>query len=115
MAVGYVLIGVACLNEEYIASFYVSLFASVILGVVSALGESTILGFCKGFPSSIVGYFGSGTGFAGVVGSGVVLLTSLVFKVKNIGTLFFIVTPTAIIYFLAFWWVYNKKSKHPYI
>ena len=73
MAVGFLTISVACLFPEHISAFYLSLVASIILGVVSSLGESTTLGFCKGFPSTVVGYFGSGTGFAGVFGAGVFL------------------------------------------
>lgn len=74
MAVGFLVISLACTYNTYVASFYISLVASVVLGTVSAMGESTTLGFCKGFPSTVVGYFGSGTGFAGVFGSGMILL-----------------------------------------
>ena len=73
MAIGFIVISFACTYNTHEAAFYVSLVASVVLGTVSAFGESTTLGFCKGFPSSVVGYFGSGTGFAGVFGSGMIL------------------------------------------
>ena len=43
-------------------------------GIATSIGICTILGFCKGFPSSTVGYFGSGTGFAGIFGSGIIIL-----------------------------------------
>jgi MFS family permease len=115
MIIGFLLIGLACTYDTHISSFYLSLFASVILGVVSALGESTTLGFCKGFPSTVVGYFGSGTGFAGVFGAGVVLLATSVLKISNIGNLFFAIIPTSIIYFLAFWWINRMKARHPYV
>ncbi len=74
MAIGFIVISFACTYNKVVASFYVSLVASVVLGTVSAFGESTVLGFCKGFPSTVVGYFGSGTGFAGVFGSGFILI-----------------------------------------
>ena len=74
MSIGFLTISFACTYNKYEASFWISLVSSVILGTVSAFGESTTLGFCKGFPSSVVGYFGSGTGFAGVFGSGIILL-----------------------------------------
>ena len=74
MAIGFIVISFACTYNTNVASFYVSLLASVVLGTVSAFGESTVLGFCKGFPSTVVGYFGSGTGFAGVFGSGFILI-----------------------------------------
>ena len=74
MFVGFILIAFACTYDTNMASFYVSLLAAVFLGIMSALGESTVLGFCKGFPSTVVGYFGSGTGFAGVFGAGILLI-----------------------------------------
>jgi battenin len=74
MTIGFLVISFACTFNEYEASFYFSLVASVVLGTVSSFGESTTLGFCKGFPSTVVGYFGSGTGFAGVFGSGIILI-----------------------------------------
>lgn len=74
MFLGFLIIALACTFNKYKASFFISLLASVILGTVSAFGESTTLGFCKGFPSTVVGYFGSGTGFAGVFGSGTILI-----------------------------------------
>jgi MFS family permease len=115
MILGFLLIALACTYDTHIASFYLSLFASVILGVVSALGESTTLGFCKGFPSTVVGYFGSGTGFAGVFGAGLVLLATSILKIRNIGSLFFAIIPTSILYFLAFWWINRMKARHPYV
>jgi hypothetical protein len=70
----FIIIAFACTYTENVASFYISLFASVLFGISVALGESTSLGFCKGYPSEVVGYFGSGTGFAGVFGSGIILV-----------------------------------------
>lgn len=113
MALGFLTIALACTYNQYQASFYVSLVASVFLGIVSSLGESTTLGFCKGFPSSVVGFFGSGTGFAGIFGSGSVLV------LNSIGlsdaAIFYIIMPTVIPYFLAFWWISTIKKQYPYI
>jgi MFS family permease len=113
MLIGFLLIAFACTFDKNVASFYVSLLAAIFLGIVSAFGESTTLGFCKGFPSTVVGYFGSGTGFAGVFGAGSLLILSSL-KVP-LGTIFFIITPTAIPYFLSFLWINRMKNKHPYI
>ena len=113
MAIGFLIISLACTFNTIEASFFISLFASVILGTVSALGESTTLGFCKGFPSTVVGYFGSGTGFAGIFGSGMILI--LQSAGLSDGAIFFIITPTVIPYFLAFWWISRIKAKYPYI
>lgn len=114
MIIGFLLIGFSSTYNTHVAAFYISLLASVILGITCALGESTVLGFCKGFPGTVVGYFGSGTGFAGVFGSGIVLLSTLVLKMDNIGILFFYSTITSIVYFFAFWWINKMKAKHPY-
>ncbi len=113
MGLGLVIISLACTYNKNVASFYVSLVASVILGIVCSFGESTNLGFCKGFPSTIVGYFGSGTGFAGVFGSGYILLLQSL-GLSN-ALIFFIVTPAAIPYFLSFFWINRMKARHPYV
>ena len=113
MLFGFLLIAFACTYDQNMAFFYVSLLAAVFLGVMSALGESTVLGFCKGFPSAVVGYFGSGTGFAGIFGAGILL----VLRSANVslGVIFFIVTPTVVPYLLGFWWINRMKTRHPYV
>lgn len=113
MFLGFLIISLACTFDQYKASFYLSLVASVILGTVSAFGESTTLGFCKGFPSTVVGYFGSGTGFAGVFGSGMILALKSA-DMQN-GQIFFSIMPSVIPYCLAFWWVNRMKAKYPYV
>lgn len=113
LMVGFLIISFCCTFKEHEISFWLSLLSSIILGTGSALGESTTLGFIKGFPSSVVGYFGSGTGFAGMFGSGIILI--LKGAGLNNGQIFFIITPTVIPYFLAFWWIYRVKERHPYI
>ena len=113
MVLGFLLIAFACTYDQNMASFYVSLLAAVFLGVMSALGESTVLGFCKGFPSDVVGYFGSGTGFAGIFGAGILLVLSS--ANVSLGAIFFIVTPTVIPYLIGFWWLNRMKTRHPYV
>jgi uncharacterized membrane protein YhhN len=46
--------------------FVVAVLASSLVGFGQGLGEATVLGFLKGFPSFTVGYVSSGTGFAGL-------------------------------------------------
>lgn len=50
--------------------FYLALISSMFVGVSSSIGESLIVGFLKGFPSHLIAGWSSGTGFAGVYGSG---------------------------------------------
>eukprot|EP00826_Nyctotherus_ovalis_P029771 TRINITY_DN2361_c0_g1_i4.p2 TRINITY_DN2361_c0_g1~~TRINITY_DN2361_c0_g1_i4.p2 ORF type:complete len:189 (-),score=25.52 TRINITY_DN2361_c0_g1_i4:585-1151(-) len=82
MVLGYLLISVSCLlSSTTVYSFFISLGASCIHGLTSCFGESVILGYLKGFPADLVVGWSSGTGFAGVVGAGlVVLLTALDFE-----------------------------------
>jgi len=37
---------------------------------MQAFGETTMLGYCKCFSSQLIGLWSSGTGFAGIFGSG---------------------------------------------
>ena len=113
MILGFLLIAIACTFNHFMTSFYISLASSIILGTVSSLGESTTLGFCKGFPSAFVGYFGSGTGFAGIFGSGIILVL-LSFGLSN-AHIFYIIAPTVIPYFLSFWWISRIKERYQYI
>ena len=54
--------------------FYVAIFASILIGISSSMGEATFLGYCNGFPSHVVGFVSSGTGCAGLTGTGTLLL-----------------------------------------
>jgi battenin len=108
----YIIIAFAATFNEDKASFFIALVSSILFGVGSALGESTTLGFCKGFPSNLVGFFGSGTGFAGIFGSGILLILKGV-GLDN-GPIFFIVGPSVIPYFLAFYWLHLQKKRHVY-
>lgn len=109
----FVLIAFCVFYESIEAMFYVSLAASIIVGIGSALGEATNIGFLKTFPGDTIGYYGSGTGFAGITGA-------LIFLALNAcglsdGAIYLIAAPTAIPYFLSFLWLNNQKKKYPYI
>jgi hypothetical protein len=58
-------------NKEY--KFWIALFASTMIGVACALGESNLVAFLKSFPSKTVGFWGSGTGLAGLLGTTMLL------------------------------------------
>ena len=108
MSLGFLIIAIACTFNMGKRSFWLAIFAALLFGIASSLGESTTLGFCKGFPSTIVGHFGSGTGFAGVFGSGIFLLLTSIGL--SDGTIFFLVIPTVIPYFISFYWISSIKS-----
>ena len=54
--------------------FYTCLVGSVLCGSICALGEAVVLGFLKAYPSGLVTGWSSGTGMAGIMGSGTYLL-----------------------------------------
>ena len=54
--------------------FILSLFASIICGAFTSVGSSTIVGFMKAIPAENVLGWSSGTGIAGISGSGTYLL-----------------------------------------
>ena len=53
--------------------FVVAVLASCLIGISCGMGEATFLGFLKGYPSHTVGFVSSGTGFAGLSGTGTLL------------------------------------------
>jgi len=93
--------------------FYFSLIASILIGVQSSLGESTMIGFLKNFPGETVGFYGSGTGFAGIFGSGTLII------LKAIGlsdaAIYLIASPTLLPYMFSFWWLDKQKVKYVFI
>jgi len=72
--IAFILVSVAAFNSEHKAFFAVAVLACVFVGVSCGLGEATFLGFLKGFPGHMVGYVSSGTGFAGLSGTGTLLV-----------------------------------------
>ena len=54
--------------------FLLALFATFMMGNACALGECINLAFNKSFPSEYVVGFSSGSGFAGVLGTGILLV-----------------------------------------
>ena len=62
--------------------FYVSLVGSVMCGSMQALGEAVIVGYLKAFPADLINGWSSGTGMAGVMGSGTYILLHGVAKLS---------------------------------
>jgi len=95
------------------AMFYISLMASIIVGIGCSLGESVNLGFLKTFPGNTIGYYGSGTGMAGITGA--LILIALRPTGLSDGAIYLVVIPTAIPYLLCFLWMDRQKKKYPYV
>mmetsp|Transcript_31268 Transcript_31268/g.42493 ORF Transcript_31268/g.42493 Transcript_31268/m.42493 type:complete len:83 (+) Transcript_31268:481-729(+) len=72
-----------------------------------------MLGYLKGFPGYSVGYWSSGTGFAGLSASGSLLLLKAAGWSDTEINLAAI--PTMIPYFLCFVWINSKKNEYPFI
>ena len=70
-------------NEYKNGLFVSSLFASVIIGSQSSLGDLTIYGFLKALPSKAFNGFAAGAGFSGVIGALLpIVVTSVGFDMK---------------------------------
>ena len=108
----FLLIALCTSHDTVAAMFYLSLVASVMMGVQRSIGETALLGFLKGFPGETIGYYGCGTGCAGVTASGLLIL------LKSIGmsdaVIYLVASPSLIPYFFAFWWLNKQKEQYPY-
>lgn len=111
MIVAYLLLA-AITIKPIAASFYIALLCALLHGMTSSFGESTILGFLKGFPSKLVGRFSSGTGMAGVFGSGIFLVLQ---PFMSNGFIFLIATPMVLIYLLNVIIISRKKATLPFV
>ena len=104
----FILMAIASNNNSRIFYFHLAILASVFTGLAQGLGEATMLGYMNMFPSHLVGYISSGTGFAGILGTfTLLLLQSLNFSNT---TIFLIAIPTIFIYQFNYFWL-NLKLK----
>lgn len=111
MLAAYVIIA-AITIKAFEAGFWISLFCALLHGCAASLGESTLLGLLKGFPSRLVGAFSSGTGFAGVFGAGIFIVLK---PFMSDGFIFLIVTPLVFVYFANTLIAIRKKNVHPFV
>ena len=96
-------------KEENVSifKFFLTLIPTIIMGTGASFGEATMLGYIKNFPSNFVSGWGSGTGFAGVTGATISLLSKKYdMKLKY---LYLFISPVSLIYFL-FYYI-SKKLK----
>lgn len=72
-------------GKENGLGFSLSLLATTVIGIFGTIGDSAIMGFMKSIPPEFVLGWGSGTGIAGITGSGMYLLfKSLGFDFKTV-------------------------------
>ena len=112
----FCLVAIACYEGDNGGSdsfFFVALFSSVLVGMSSSMGEATFLGYCKEFPHHVVGFVSSGTGFAGISGTGTLLV------LKGLGlsntSVFLISSPTYLIYVFSARWLQSQKNKYEFV
>ena len=100
-------------DPAYQNFFYVAIFASVLVGMSTSMGEATFLGYCNGFPSHVVGYVSSGTGCAGITGT----FTLLILQSLDLSNqaIFLLATPTMLIYLFSALWLNKQKQAFKFI
>jgi len=113
MFIGFGLLALASINNTFTYAFEVSLVAIGLLGISSALGESTMLGFCKGFPSYYVGYFSSGSGISGIFAGS--LIVSMKYFGATISHIYVFFLPTAFLYYYCFKYLNKLHLKFPHL
>ena len=83
-----------------LVNFWFSLVCIMVIGATSGFGESVILGMLKHYRSDLVGGWSSGTGMAGIAGSGLYFLFDA-FDFPLVYT-YLVLVPTAYLYFGCF-------------
>jgi battenin len=109
MAAGMILMAVASLATAS-WGFGLALFATILTGVSLTLGEGTIIGFLKFYPPKFVNAYSSGTGLAGIAGTGLILgLRAATLKDFEI---FLIMLPFFPVYLLSFAYLVRQYKRH---
>eukprot|EP00756_Hemistasia_phaeocysticola_P002258 Hpha_TRINITY_DN11559_c0_g1::TRINITY_DN11559_c0_g1_i1::g.32180::m.32180/K12389/BTS, CLN3; battenin len=103
-ASGLVIVGCASwIGDSGGTHFAMAVLGTIVLGTASAFGESTALGFMYKFPRGMVGGWSSGTGMAGVLGSGLTL--GLFSAGLSTSTIMFTSTGWVLIYLFAYYMI----------
>lgn len=107
------IVAICLLYPKVDACFYASLFATILAGVGTSLGDATILGFLKTFPGNTLSYYSSGNVFGGIVAT-VVFLCTRPLGIKD-SAVYFLCVPAVIPYLLCFMWLNHQKKVYPYV
>jgi hypothetical protein len=113
LLISWCVMGTQSGNSTAAYKFWISLVASVIIGVTCALGEANVVALLKGFPSKTIGYFGSGTGFAGICGTSMLLIMTAA-GMKD-WQIYMTAAPTMVPYIYCCLWLINKSHKYPFL
>ncbi|KAK3598100.1 hypothetical protein CHS0354_036083 [Potamilus streckersoni] len=104
----------------YAFSFWFALLCIVFVGASSAFGENVALGYLKHFPSKLVNAWSSGTGMAGVLGSGIYIIFGCVVGPggqdqdelsRLIKYAFLLTTPSVVLYLYAYFGVIRRPKE----
>jgi len=109
--VGYALFYLSFQIDDNDVGFLIMILATLLIGNFASVANVTAVGFMKTFPARVVTGFSSGTGFAGIVGSGVVVLTKAVKLQFEYVCLAFI--PISIMYLVIFRTIQAQKIHKP--
>jgi hypothetical protein len=90
-------------DEDVKGYFKWAVIAAVLVGMASAMGEATFLGYCNSFPKNVVGFVSSGTGCAGLTGTGGLLIMQGAGLSNEV--IFMVASPTLLIYIGAALWL----------
>ena len=101
------------INPKLEYKFWISLVASTIIGISTALGEANVVALLKNFPSRTIGYFGSGTGFAGISGTSMLLLMNAA-GMKD-WAIYMTAAPTTIPYIYCCLWIIQKSHMYKFV
>lgn len=99
----FMIIGFSGLVISQYISFYFALVSILFVGGSSSFGESATLGYLRKYPAEMVSGWSSGTGWAGVGGSGLYL--GLVAIGLSNQMIFLLMIPLVLIYWIAFFYI----------
>jgi len=110
MLISFLLLAFSLSDLDKINGFYYCISASMLHGFSQALGEVTLMGYLKAFPSDLVMTFGSGTGLSGFADIFTILFLQSLGVTK--GKAFLILGICVFPYCFSFLWVDDKRKTY---
>uniref|UniRef100_A0A7S3CKN5 Battenin n=1 Tax=Strombidium rassoulzadegani TaxID=1082188 RepID=A0A7S3CKN5_9SPIT len=106
---GFLLVSVSCFNSRDPQFFFLALLACLFVGLSQSVGEASFLGFLKQYPSHFVGFASSGTGFAGIAGTLLILFLNQAMAI-DYAWIYLWTAPLFALFIVSFNWL----CCHPY-